>query len=160
MMMGNLLQWEKEKQYYPTIFDTALSFLSAVNALTLERTTHALDGKKIFANVIEESTKPLEVSRFEEHQEYLDIQVLLSGKEKHYFSHSTGKGELLEDRLTSDDVAFYPIPSDAFSVDLAPQQFIVYHPGELHAPLCVVTTPEVVIKVVFKIHHSLFMQSK
>ena len=144
MITGFLGQWGTEKQLFPKAFDRALGFLSGKTAADLPQGKHPIDGERIFASVAEVMTEPMSSRRFELHREYIDIQVLLEGRELHGYSPLHTTAPALEDRLDADDVAFYPAPGPQEGLQtllLQQGQYAVYLPGELHCPCCAPAWP-------------------
>lgn len=111
-----------------------------------------IDGMRLFCLVSEELTEPLDARRGEFHEQYLDIQLLLRGEEW------IGVGPHAYEREGAD----HPHP-DLWFVDdeqtsylaLQPGHFAIFWPGELHRPLCTLTTPGPVKKLVVKVHKDL-----
>ncbi|MGY3904541.1 YhcH/YjgK/YiaL family protein [Aeromonas lusitana] len=111
-----------------------------------------IDGLRLFCLVSEELTEPVAARRGEFHEQYLDIQLLLSGEEW------IGVGPHAYEREGAD----HPYP-DLWFVDdeqtsylaLQPGDFAIFSPGELHRPLCTLTTPAKVKKLVVKVHKDL-----
>ena len=81
--------------------------------------------------------------RAEFHDTYLDIQLLLSGEE--WIGIGPHTVEL--DRADNPH-------SDLYFID-EPGDFVVIAPGELHTPLCTLTEPGQLRKIVFKVHKEL-----
>ncbi|MGL5949168.1 MAG: YhcH/YjgK/YiaL family protein [Aeromonas sp.] len=111
-----------------------------------------IDGLKLFCLVNEDMSEPANARCGEFHQDYLDIQLLLRGEEwmgvgPHHYDASHAK---------------HPHP-DLWFVDtvqptylaLAPGDFAIFWPGELHRPLCTPHTPALVKKLVVKVHKEL-----
>lgn len=111
-----------------------------------------IDGLKLFCLVSEESTEPMAARRGEFHEQYLDIQLLLRGEEW------IGIGP----HAYVSEGAEHPHP-DLWFVDdeqtsylaLQPGDFAIFWPGELHRPLCTLTAPAKVKKLVVKVHKDL-----
>ena len=157
MMTGFLRQWSEEKVYFPKAFAEALAFFQARDPHALAPGKYPIDGENIFVSVQEALTEPMDQRRFELHREYIDIQVLLKGRELQGYASLAPGGKPLEDRLDAADAAFYPAPSleeGLETVLLQPGQYVIYLPGELHCPCCAVDGPESIFKAVCKIRRS------
>lgn len=157
MIYGNLRNWDREKRFFPAAFSDAFSYLDSMNLASLPAGKHILDGERMFAMVNEVSTEPEETKRFELHERYLDIQLLLSGTEKQLFAPAVPSPgpEFLENALATDDIAFCAFPKEYGAIILAPDDYTIYLPGELHCPCCAVERPAPVRKIVFKVHREL-----
>ena len=122
------------KKYYcvhPS-FEKAFEALAAIDESTPnERIT--VDGDNIFINLGEYVNKNVDECLFESHKKYIDIQYVVTGEE--YIDLCDQ--ELLkatDDRLDTDDIAFFE-NTDKFSrADLTEGIFVVIFPGEAHKP--------------------------
>jgi len=154
MITGFIRQWGKEKYCFPKAFDTAIAFLAETDVAALDEGNHPVDGDRIFAMVQKPTTAPVAQRRYELHRDYFDIQVLLKGREMHWYSTLYPTTEPTEDLLDSKDLAFHPAPADAAPLVVVPWQYVVYFPYELHCPACSIDGPEAISKVIMKIHRS------
>jgi biofilm protein TabA len=134
MFIGKLDAWATERKFLPVIFEKAIGYLASVNAEKITVGVHYIEGESIFAKVETGHGKEINNRKFELHQQFIDIQMLLSGNERQDFVIDMQHIELLEDRLAADDIAFYKVTDSIQSLYLHPGMFIVYFPGELHAP--------------------------
>lgn len=133
MFIGTLERWNTDKNYLPDIFQQVMTFLNSIDPQTIAPGTHLIQGKDIFANVECGKGKALQERRFELHRRYVDVQMLLTGHERQDYATSAA-GDVLEDRLEKDDVAFYDVTGQIHSLRMHPGMFVIYFPGELHAP--------------------------
>ena len=152
MIYGLAANWQKDKRKYPAVFDQAFAFLAQHDVTTLAVGKYPIDGDNIFVSVQTLHTRDEEVARFEAHVKYLDIQLLVSGREKYLSAPNLDNVTVTEDCLEERDVAFYTRPERYSTIFLDPGQYVVYFPGELHCPCCAATPGgEDIRKVVFKI---------
>lgn len=114
---------------------------------------HDIDGNRIFMLVSEDSTQPLAERKAEYHARYLDIQIVLRGREGMVFS-CLPPGPADRDRLADWDIAFLPVGQQEKSVILDEGDFVIFYPGEVHKPLVAVGEPATVRKVVVKVDMS------
>ena len=63
-------------------WDKAFSFLSKQNLASLDPGRYELDGEDLFVNVDEYVTRNEEVTKYEAHKKYADIQYLVAGEER------------------------------------------------------------------------------
>lgn len=108
-----------------------------------------IDGDQLFFLVSEDMSERRELLQAEFHQRYLDIQIVLQGREGMVFScQPAGKPET--DWLADKDIAFLPEGRQEKMVVLEEGDFVVFWPGEVHKPLCAVGEPALLRKVVVK----------
>ncbi|WP_068087966.1 YhcH/YjgK/YiaL family protein [Polycladidibacter stylochi] len=94
---------------------------------------HDIDGDKAFVLVVDAETEELAKRRPEFHNNYLDVQILIEGSEVLGYGHMP-HGEVSEDLMADKDVAFTAAIEDEKFIELAPLDFAVFYPGELHRP--------------------------
>ncbi|HAS6348321.1 TPA: YhcH/YjgK/YiaL family protein [Vibrio vulnificus] len=115
---------------------------------------HELDGDNAFFLVMSDHTQPLALRKSECHQRYLDVQILLSGKETFGYSLQPF-ASIEEDHLAERDLAFSRQVIDERFVTLSANEFIVFYPGQPHRPLIAVEGDgEKVRKAVIKVDMS------
>lgn len=152
MIYGLVANWRQDEKNFPAVFDKAFAFLKANGAASLAVGKHMIDGENLFASVEELRTQNPAERRFESHAKYLDIQVLLSGREKHLYAPDLTGMHVTEDKLAASDLAFHSAPERHSCLVLQPGHYAVYFPGEPHCPCCAVEPGgEIIRKVVFKI---------
>lgn len=140
-----------------SLYSKSLPWLKAMEFLNnlepdCEDGEYEIEGKDVFARVMTYDTKKQEGALPEAHLKYIDIQVVLSGKELIFWNPL----EELEIKTPYDedsDVAFYGGDSSAFSKTLlSPGYFMAFFPEDAHMPsISINETPETVKKVVVKI---------
>ena len=62
----------------------AFALIASTDWTTMEPGIHELDGKDIYVNVMERELKQKPDAKLEVHNEYIDIQVLISGREESF----------------------------------------------------------------------------
>lgn len=106
-----------------------------------------------FATVFSYKTKPFAESLFESHRKYIDIQMVLSGRETIYFSDIS----ILDVEQCYDeqkDCALYRNTTcDSFVVLREKLDFVIFFPEDGHAPGCQFDSlqSEFVKKIVVKV---------
>ena len=87
-----------------------------------------------YANVEEYITKPITDGKFEAHNNYIDIQILLDGSEKIYYT-STSNVSVDVPYNSERDIKFYSDDiAGSDSVTLDGTNFVMIFPHEAHAP--------------------------
>lgn len=125
----------KNAQKYYSVHPLLKEAFEALMAITEE--THderiTVDGENIFINLSTYTNKNVADCLFESHKKYIDIQFVLKGSEKIDVCDTKGL-KVTEDRLETDDIAFYE-NTDVFSTAyLSEGDFTVLFPEEAHRP--------------------------
>ncbi|MBN1556249.1 MAG: YhcH/YjgK/YiaL family protein [Phycisphaerae bacterium] len=109
-----------------------------------------LNGEAMYASVSSYTTKSPGDLSFEAHRKYIDVQVLLSGRERIDVTNQTNL-PILQPYAENTDVLFFAPPMEFTSLLLEPGRFVVLFPQDAHRPCLNVTEPQPVRKVVVKI---------
>ncbi len=114
-------------------FAAAFEFLARPDLAELSPGRHEIDGERIFA-LVEHPQGAARPARLEAHRRHLDIQVALAGSEligwRPLADCRWPDGSFDESR----DVGFY-LDRPAVWLPLAAGQFMIFWPGDAHAPL-------------------------
>lgn len=107
---------------------------------------------KVYANVEAYTTKFLSDAKFEAHEKYIDIQILMKGNEYIYYTNK----ELLTQNVpynTEKDIIFYneSVNDKYKKIKLDGKNFVVLYPDDAHAPQVCINKEENVLKIVVKI---------
>lgn len=111
---------------------------------------YEIDGERFFILLSEDMTEPREARLAEYHARYLDIQIVLRGRERMAFS-CLPAGHSDNNWLTEKDIAFIPEGLQEKTLVLEEGDFVVFWPGEVHKPLCAVGEPARLRKAVVKL---------
>lgn len=113
----------------------AFALIASTDWTAMEPGIHELDGKDIYVNVMERELKQKPDAKLEVHNEYIDIQVLVTGREE-----SFGWSERKDLKLpqggfdAGKDIQFFDdVPQTYYT--LRPGQFTVLFPEDGHAPM-------------------------
>jgi YhcH/YjgK/YiaL family protein len=135
MVIDKLSEINKYASLHPR-FAKAIDYIVTNNLLVAEPGTVLVDGEDIKAIIMEGNCVPKEESLagFECHNTYIDIQIVLKGKEtvgwRARASCSMPKGEYSEEK----DVLFYAdVPTMFFEMQAG--MFSIYFPEDVHAPM-------------------------
>ena len=128
----------------------ALCFAAAFDQSLPDGRTE-FDGDELFVTVSSGETKAAEKLQFEGHGEYIDVQLILQGREFMDVSRQNGS-EWDTPCSPEEDCVLSSVPGSYSSVLLEPGMFAVVFPGELHRPGRVVQGAEKVRKMVVKVH--------
>jgi YhcH/YjgK/YiaL family protein len=129
---------------YPQIPDYVANFIRG-----LSKDTECLRYELIdedFVNVEEYTTKCISNAKFETHNNYIDIQLLLEGEERIYF-HSREAITEIEPYDESRDITFYKNSvKDSDYVTLDTTNFVLIYPHEAHAPQVAIADEQTQVK--------------
>lgn len=146
MIIDNL----KNISSYNFISKNVIDFLYGLTSQT--ETGHYKIDDYSYANVDVYETKFPELCKFEAHKKYIDIQMLLSGKEELDFMPVEGL-TVSEEYDNKRDIMFFENPDKISDrVILEPGKFALIYPHEAHKPqMNICGNSEKVKKVVVKI---------
>ena len=142
------------KKYYaanPAYFEKAFEYYKNNDLLKLAPGKYPVDGENVFATISEYNTQDASDRKWENHKKYIDIQILLSGKEimsKAPYAEATPDIPYNETK----DIEFRKA-TNGKSYVAEPGTFFMFFPCDSHMPNQNPTTGEVVKvkKVVFKV---------
>ncbi len=111
-----------------------------------------IEDDEIYANVMTLTTAQAEEKDFEAHQNYLDVQVVLDGIERHdVVLLNNQEVDIIEDYNEEKDCLFFAEPDFFSSLMVEPGSFVVYGPMDGHRPGCCADEPMLIRKVCVKI---------
>ncbi|MBN2295678.1 MAG: YhcH/YjgK/YiaL family protein [Pirellulales bacterium] len=111
---------------------------------------YPLRGDDLFAVVASYDTEPAVDRKFEGHREYIDVQVVLAGRERMDVAPAAGL-TIGDEYDSSRDLMFFQTPATFSSLTVQPGQFAVFFPQDAHRPNCAIDQAAPVKKVVVKI---------
>ena len=140
--------------WYKTVspnFEKAISYALSTDFRSQEPGKYSIDGENVMAIVNEYTTKPAGECDPESHQDYADIQIMITGSEK--FGYTPLRNQVPSTPYRPEkDVALYSIPSENLNyITLHPEEFIIFFPSDIHQPEVFLDQPELVRKVVLKV---------
>ncbi len=109
-------------------FARAVRYLKETDLETLPLGTVRVDGENVYILVQQNQTRP-QPPRYEAHDRYADIQLVLEGRERFGYGWNAPLGPLEEGK----DVRFGNVEKEIQFV-LEKGQFALFLPGEAHAP--------------------------
>ena len=146
-----------EKYHSSDLWRLILDFLMSLTSESEER-KYILQGDDVFALVMSYKTKEPDAAKLEAHQQYIDIQAVLSGNEG--FEWFSRKGLTIDEPYNeASDVVFLKRSSlGEARINLSPGRFIVFYPEDAHMPALTVNgQAECIKKVVVKVKTDLLM---
>lgn len=160
MIFGNVADFESSFMWLPTPLRTAVDHLRKTDFKALPPQPYELQGRDIYVQVFDTTTKPVPETRPEIHRHYIDVHFSLDGQEKAGFASETGDNEVDEDLLAERDLLFYKGVRNESWVTMLPGSFAIFLPSDVHRPGCMLDTPANIRKVVVKVRHALLEGSR
>lgn len=125
-------------------------FIKENDLNTLSTGSYEIDGKKVYVNIDEYETCPYAERNYEAHEKYVDVQMIIQGKESIYIDDKKDL-EIKTEYSDEKDIAFYKDGNNGQNVELAEKEFLVIYPSEAHKPCVMLEEKCRVKKAVFKI---------
>ena len=148
MVIDKLSEITKYESLHPR-FAKAIEFIVTSNLMLLETGVILLDGQDIKVIVIEEPCVAADqaLAGFECHNTYIDIQIILKGKETVGWKARTTCMHPKAEYNAEKDVLFYADTPSLF-FELEAGMFSIYFPNDVHVPMI---GEGVIKKVVIKV---------
>ena len=131
---------------HPGVYQ-GLELLANTDFSKLEDGRYEIDGNRLFFSLQSYNSKP-ENETPEAHKTYIDIQFLVSGTEQIKVAPLEDMTEEVEARPDG-DIWFYRGPTGTITLTRA--RFVVFWPGDAHAPGIAVDTPAPCRKCLVKV---------
>ncbi len=140
---------------YPAIIRQTLQAILDKKPHTLATGKYPLQGDSVFFSVVEGKTRLLAEQRPEFHRQYIDIHIVLSGEEVVGAGVTGLPLELSEPFNDAHDLGFCRHIASETLIHLQPEELAIIFPLELHRPMCSLTAPAALRKIVVKIDAAL-----
>ncbi len=151
-----ILDQAKNLDFYKTLgvgdrYAKAIQWLKDNDLAALENGKYEIDGKDVYANVMSYTTLPWEEAKYEAHENYSDIQYVVSGAETMTYAPSdtltpTGPYDAQKDVIKFDN------SNPGLKVPCQAGDFMIFFPWDGHKPKAASGEPCEVKKVVVKIN--------
>ena len=135
----------------PTAIERALDFLRTTDFSVLEPGEIEIQGRDIYAQVIDLTTRTAREIRPEVHRRYLDIQFLASGEEIIGVAADTGVNVISESLLEQRDIIFYHEMANESFLTMEPGNYAIFFPQDVHRPACNKEKETKIRKIVVKV---------
>lgn len=147
MIFGNIKNLN-EYDYLPVNIKKCFEYAASNNLLNYEKGSYKIDGDNLFVNIVEYETTEVENRFWEAHRNYLDLHLMLDGKEQIDLNFIENMEE--KEFVEKDD--FLPLEGDKNSyVILEKDDFLVCYPNDAHRTAVKVRSSEKIKKAIFKI---------
>ena len=140
-------QYAKNRIYW----EKAFAYLRETDLDNVAPGKYLLDEDNVYVSVAENKTKPLEDTKWEAHQRYIDIQYVMRGKEKMGVA-PVSSAQMTTPFNAADDVGFYAVTeADSQYYIAEPGVFFIFFPKDAHRPCIMVEGIDENKKLVIKI---------
>ena len=147
MIFGNIKNLH-EYDYLPVDIKKCFEYAASNNLLDFEKGSYKIDGNNLFVNIVEYETIDVENRFWEAHKNYLDLHLMLDGKEQIDVNFIGNMEE--KEFVEKDD--FLPLEGDKNGhVILEKGDFLVCYPNDAHRTAVKVNNPKKIKKAIFKI---------
>lgn len=148
MIVGKLVDLYRYKGIAKNI-DTAIQYIETHDLLALPKGKTIVDGDNVYINRDTYVAKPLEDCFFENHENYMDLQIVLKGKEVFAYTHITNPTLKVTTPYNPDkDVTKYSCEGGVFFT--LEEGFALVYTEDVHLAKCK-ANDEIVEKAVIKI---------
>ena len=149
MIIGNLKRLDVAMLPAPLLRLLSSEECSHQNLLNKEDGRYELIDNAVFYLISSPVTANENNVTSEFHEQYLDIQVLLAGKEMIATSATISSPH--EYQASKPDLIFVNDDEITTRVMLEAGDFAIFYPGEVHRPTCQIDAPDRIKKAVFKV---------
>ena len=147
MIFGNL-QNLGEYPFLDAQIRECFAYAEAHDLMGFEKCSHAIDGERLFVNIVEYTTTTPENRFWEAHRDYLDLHLMLRGAEQIDLNFIQNMEQ--KEYIPQDD--FLPMDGEKNSaVILRDGDFLVCYPSDGHRTAVAVGEPAAIKKAIFKI---------
>lgn len=140
-----------DNRRYPPRIVQALDWLKAQDLDSLPAGEHLIDGRAMYAQVLDVQTKPKSELLPERHRRYIDVQYLHRGHEIMGVALETGNNPVATVYDDTRDILFYQTAENEFFFQHAVGQFAVFFPEDIHRSTMTEGESETIRKVVVKV---------
>lgn len=128
----------------------AVDFLKNTDLENLAPGKYEIDGKNVYANVMEYTTVPWEEAKYEAHEDYTDIQYMIAGSEVMTYAPVEALNVSVPYNPEKDAVLF-DNANPGLRVAVKAGQYMIFNPWDGHKPKAADGDPAPIKKVVVKI---------
>lgn len=131
-----------------TVFQDVIS----IDLINLSSGEHLLEGQDLFLNRVSTTSRKMTGSKSEIHRDYIDIHLLLSGKETLGYCVKPATEAFMSNSAFNNDCELVEELVDEQFLTLNEKQFVIFYPGVWHRPMLTIDKISPIEKVVIKIH--------
>lgn len=141
---------------YPKVLQEVISYVKEnfKEIQNMENGRYEIDGDNIFMQVMDAQTQSLEERKIESHRKYIDVQVVLRGKEILGFGIADANVEI-EEEIEEKDIIFYKALENETFIKATEGCFNIFFPEDLHRPGVLYDEAGMIKKAVVKVLNAL-----
>lgn len=143
-------EFAKQYKANKALWDKAFEFLKNTKLDTLSVGKHLIDGENVFAAVSTGTPKAQDKAGWESHKSYIDVHVMITGKERIGVA-PVATATVTKPYNPTSDGAGYALSSEAKYYEADSNTMIILFPSDAHSPGNRVDGYDQVKKVVIKI---------
>lgn len=133
MIISTLKDSARVELLHPAL-KTLFDYVKSHDLLSVAPGRIELDGDRLFINNMATLGEPKEKRPIELHKKYIDVHILLEGKETIGWEQFDTPREEISAYSEEKDIALYTNNCTTY-VDLLPGQFAIIYPEDPHAPM-------------------------
>jgi YhcH/YjgK/YiaL family protein len=152
MIFGDINNLNDMEKVLPKVISKAINYLRNNNFMDMKTGVYEIEGKDIYAQVIDATTREKDDVKPEVHRKYIDVQFSVEGKEKIGFARDTGNNKISEDLIKEKDIKFYENVENEIDLIMKAGDFAVFFPNDVHRPACALGEKGTIRKVIIKIN--------
>ncbi|ADO46440.1 YhcH/YjgK/YiaL family protein [[Enterobacter] lignolyticus] len=136
---------------FPAAIEKALAFLRSTDFRALEPGVVDIEGRDIYAQILDLTTQPRHMLKPEVHRRYIDIQFMAWGEEEIGIAIDTGNNAVSESLLETRDIIYYQDSENESFFEMVPGSYAIFFPQDVHRPGCNKTRETPIRKIVVKV---------
>lgn len=136
---------------FPAAIEKALAFLRSTDFRALAPGVVDIEGRDIYAQILDLTTQPRHRVRPEVHRQYIDIQFMAWGEEAIGIAIDTGNNAVSESLLETRDIIYYQNSENESFFEMVPGSYAIFFPQDVHRPGCNKTRETPIRKIVVKV---------
>ena len=136
---------------FPAAIEKALNFLRTTDFRALETGVVEIEGRDIYAQILDLTTKEKTENQPEVHRRYIDIQFLAWGNEIIGYAADRGNNLISQSLLEERDIIFYHDMENESEIIMTPGTYAIFFPQDVHRPACIHHTVSHIRKIVVKV---------
>lgn len=124
-------EFKKQYEANPQWWNKAFAYLKETDLAALKPGRYAIDGDNVYALVTEGSGRSADTAKWEDHQQYIDIHHVITGKENMGLA-PVATATLITPYDSGKDIGFYKANGTFYESD--PNMFFIAFPKDAHLP--------------------------